>query len=139
VTSYVRSLSGPANEKFPQTNQVVQELGLTYKVISDISDSAYYAPLWTNYNDPVLVNNRDTNEMILRSNYWVYAKNLQANLHDVRLIFRWPILPNGSVGNGRQVFRTMVGGQILATNDNGYPPNLANLFLFEPRAYVKAP
>src|SRR5437899_5624240 len=36
---------------------------------------------------------------------------LQKNLHEVRLLFRWPILPNGSLGNGRQVLRSLVNGE----------------------------
>ena len=43
------------------------------------------------------------------SNYWMVAKNLQTNLHDVRLTFRWP-LAKGTNAPGRQVFRTLVGG-----------------------------
>jgi hypothetical protein len=61
------------------------------------------------------------------------ASNLTANLHDLRLTFRWPMLPGG-LGNGRQVFRTMVSGNLLRTNEPGW-----TLFFFEPRDYVKAP
>ena len=40
-----------------------------------------------------------------------------ANAHDLRLTFRWPLLPNGDAGNGRQTFRTFCGGQLFQTND----------------------
>jgi hypothetical protein len=73
------------------------------------------------------------------------VSNLQANLHDLRMTFRWPLLPNGDVGPERQVFRTMVGGELVGTDDHGYPrggyptgvPQF--LFFFQPRTYVKAP
>jgi hypothetical protein len=62
---------------------------------------------------------------------------LQTNLYDLRLIFRYPLLPNGNVGNGRLVFRTSVSGHLLETNQFGFPvdpPHL--LYFFEPRNYV---
>jgi hypothetical protein len=71
--------------------------------------------------------------LVLRSNYWMFAKNVETNLHDVRMIFRWPLLRNGDAGPGRQVFRTMIGGNLLATNDAGFP-----IYFFEPRNYAKA-
>jgi type II secretory pathway pseudopilin PulG len=56
------------------------------------------------------------------STNWVqipYAPALSSALRELRLMFLWPQLPNGSVGAGRQSFRTMVAGQITQTNDNG--------------------
>jgi hypothetical protein len=123
-------MSGNASEKFPQTNVSAQELGLSYRLVTEIAPHADYDRNWTNYTQVGL----STNEIIMRSNYWMYAKNLQTNLHDVRLIFRWPLLPNGDAAGGRQAYRTMIGGHLLATNDIGIP-----LYFFESRNYVKAP
>ena len=36
-----------------------------------------------------------------RYNYWQVANSLQANLHDLRLTFRWPLLSRGRTGHGR--------------------------------------
>jgi hypothetical protein len=68
------------------------------------------------------------------------VNNLQANLHDIRLTFRWPLLPNGNLPQNanRQIFRTMVAGELMVTNDHGYPVGLTNLYFFQPRTYVKA-
>src|SRR5258706_3432613 len=33
-----------------------------------------------------------------------------AKLWEVRLLFRWPVLPNKSLGNGRQLLRSLVSG-----------------------------
>jgi type II secretory pathway pseudopilin PulG len=47
-------------------------------------------------------------------------------LHDLRLEFRWPVHANGSVGNGRQVFRALVSGTL--SND---PPG-SPFYFFRP-------
>ena len=138
VVAWVRSMSGNANEKFPQTNSSVQDLALTYRLVAEVMAHGNYDRNWTNY-DPTFPGNLlpgpqlSTNEYILRSNYWMFAKTVETNLHDVRLIFRWPALPNGDAGGGRQVYRTMIGGHLLATNDIGIP-----IYFFENRNYVKA-
>jgi type II secretory pathway pseudopilin PulG len=130
VVAYVRSLSGPASDKFPQTNAILQDLGLSYRMISEI------VPYWTNYYDPSWIDagqqGLNANEVTTRSNYLMVARNLQANLHDVRLTFRWPLAKTTNAP-GRQVFRTLASG--LLTND----PLNGPLFFFQPRTYVKAP
>lgn len=37
---------------------------------------------------------------------------LESRLHELRLDFRWPLLPNGQTGSGRKVFRTLISGQV---------------------------
>ena len=37
---------------------------------------------------------------------------LEQKLREVRLLFTWPLLANGTVGNGRQVFRSLISGYI---------------------------
>ncbi len=132
VVAYIRSLSGPASDKFPQTNAVLQDLGLSYRMIAEV------VPYWTNYYDPSWVNvgqpGLSANEFAARSNYLMVAKNLRANLHDVRLTFRWPLM-KGTNAPGRQVFRTLASGPLLGTNDPNYGP----LFFFQFQTYVKAP
>ena len=44
---------------------------------------------------------------------------LSTNMYELRLEFRWPVLPNGDTGNGRKVFRTLVSGQLITTNSPG--------------------
>lgn len=135
VVAYVRSMSGVASEKFPQTNSLMQDLAFGYRLMPEIAPYSYYEPDWTNY--AAYTNSVNKNDWILRSNYWRLASTTQTNLADVRLTFRWPSFPNGKVGNDRQIFRTVVGGHIVLTNDlpnnQGMP-----LYFFEPRTYVKA-
>jgi hypothetical protein len=65
----------------------------------------------------------------------IYPQQLAANLHELRLTFLWPLLPNGKTGNGRQTFRTMVAGQIVQTN---VIPNQM-LYFFQPQSFINAP
>jgi len=122
VVAYVRSMSGPAFEKFPQRNPDVQDLGFSYRMTSEVipCSNNYFDPSWT--VDPV---------------FRAVTSTLQANLHDLRLTFLWPLLPRGRTGNGGQAFRTLVSGQLVQTNDFGYP--LYPLYFFQPRTYVKSP
>jgi len=125
VTAYLRAMSGPASEKFPQDNASVQELSFTYRLTSEV------VPYWTNYFDQSWMS--DPNSVAL-------ARNLQANLNDLRLLFRWPIRTGGEVGRNGQSFRTLVGGQLAPVREPGYPNDPAyTLYFFEPRNYVKAP
>jgi type II secretory pathway pseudopilin PulG len=139
VVATFRSMSGPAVEKAPQTNSIIQDLGLSYRVIADVSafGTNFYDPQWL-YRGQLLTNSPD---YIAKFNYSNVLRNLSLNLRDIRLTFRWPLLPNGDVGPGRQVYRTMVGGRQYATNDYdnaGRPLALTNLYFFEPRNYVQA-
>ena len=134
VVAYVRSISGAANEKFPQTNTSSLDLSFNYRMVSEVAEATYYDAQWTNYaafatNSP---------EYAERFRYAMVARNLQTNLHDLRLVFRWPLFIDGTVGNGKQTYRTMVGGHLMQTNDFGYPNGVSNLFFFQPRNYMKA-
>ena len=46
VVAYVRSMSGDAYEKYPQSNPDVQDLGFSYRMTSEV------VPYGTNYYDP---------------------------------------------------------------------------------------
>jgi type II secretory pathway pseudopilin PulG len=111
VVAFVRALSGSAVEKFPQTNDTVLRLAFSYRMIPEI----------------VPVPGYDTNS--------AYGKNLQANLNELRLLFRWPLLPNWSAGNGRQSYRSLVGGRLLKTND----VTGQTLHFFQPTTFVNVP
>ena len=127
VVAYVRAMSGAASEKAPQTNASVRDLAFRYRLVSEIVPFAKWDTNWVAFNVPGL----PPEEVRARSNLWQVARNLNGNLRDVRLVFRWPLLPNGDVGLGRQVFRTVVGGAL--TNQVAYRTPL--YFFMEPRRY----
>jgi type II secretory pathway pseudopilin PulG len=140
VVAFVRSLSGPVSEKFPQVDPAMQQFALSYRLICDISryGTNYYSPDWTNY-DTALFPSLTTNEVIARSNYMIMVRDFETNWHDLRLTFRWPILPNGSSGPNKQTFRTSVSGALLQTNEPGFlnaGPHCI-IYFFEPRTYYK--
>jgi type II secretory pathway pseudopilin PulG len=125
VVASIRSLSGPANEKFPQNNADLQDLAFGYRMISDVVPFGFS---YDNFNK-AWVN--------------VMSRNMQNNLHEVRLTFRWP-LAKGTNAPGRQVFRTLAGGSLQETNEPGFlrpiasQPSPYDLYYFEPRTYVQA-
>jgi len=99
----VRSISGAASEKAdPQT--ITFEYRLTSEVVP-------FSAI-----DPSIISNAP-------------QLNLQRNLYEVRLTFQWPLMPNGTVGNGRKVFRSLLSGS-FETNDMGY--------FFDAGAYARA-
>ncbi len=128
ITAYVRAVSGLAPEKFPQDNPEVRAGAFAYRMISDVVPYTGWDTNWVQYNAPALT----PEEVASRSNYWALVKNINANLHDIRLTFRWPYLPNGRTGRGAQVFRTMAGGAM--TNE---PPGTPTWF-FQPQTFVKS-
>jgi len=138
VVAFVRAVSGPASEKPPQNNATVQDLALQYRLISGVTtyDTNFFDPASTRYWD------FPTNSpgWLARSNQMELVKTYQANWHDVRLNFRWPLLPNGEARPNSQVFRTMVGGNLVQTNEYGFPAAPGYLlYFFQPRTYAKAP
>ena len=113
VVALVRALSGAASEKAPQTNALVQDLAFSYRMVTEVF-TLPEAPIGTN-NLPALA----------------YSQTLQDRLREVRLKFAWPLLPRNNLGNGRQTFRTQVGGQLEVL------PTLVNqpVYFFNPTTY----
>ena len=116
VTAYVQALSGAASEKSPQGNDIIRGAAFSYRMVPEIVayNDRYYDPSWVN------------------STNWRVFDNLGKNLYDVRLLFRWPLLPgteNGlpKTGNGRQVYRLMVSGNLT---------NEASGWFFQPQTYT---
>jgi type II secretory pathway pseudopilin PulG len=116
VVAYVRSISGLAVEKPPQDNQILQQDAFSYRLLC--------------VNAPVAV---DANIFNLSAGQPAYNKQLAANLHELRLTFLWPILPNGGIGTGRQTYRTLVAGQIVRDAANN------SLYFYQSQSFTNAP
>jgi hypothetical protein len=135
VVAYVRSISGAALEKYPQDNGTMMDSAFTYRLLPEVLPFMAFDTIRTNYLDPA-VNPGNTNEWMQRLNYSMYVQTLQTNIHDIRLIFRWPVYPNGTSGNGRLAFRATGGSYVFKPDPySGY----TNLYFFQPRTLVKAP
>jgi hypothetical protein len=126
VVALVRSMSGAAFDKFPQDNPTLQDAAFKYRLISEV------VPYWN--TDPSWVD--PTSPAFLGTNYINIVKNREVNLYDVRLIFRWPVLPNGNIGNSRLVFRTQASGSVTNEPTLFIRPPFA--YFFKSRNYVKA-
>jgi type II secretory pathway pseudopilin PulG len=153
VVAIVRSLTGAASDKFPQRNPDVQGFAFTYKLIAEVvpygfGPSAFTgAPQgiennawnqdWTNYL-PYVSATQPAWQWQSRSNFWLYAKNVQQDFYDVRLLFRWPVTPQGTLPpNGRRlVFRSATSGPVRLVPDAS---QLYPLYFAQPRTFVKAP
>ena len=115
-------------------------MGLTYRMVSEI----------TTFGSPVsgsVTNNAwdyswanfaafptNTVEHDSRYNYALYSRQLHS-LHDIRLLFRWPVLPGGKIANtGRQVYRSSAAvlwsGRTSRTRGQAVP-----LYFIQSRTY----
>jgi type II secretory pathway pseudopilin PulG len=130
VVLETRAISGAAPEKFPQDNPDVRLDAFRYRMISDVQHYVAFDPLTA---DTVNTNNLSAEQIAARFQQQKIISNLQRNSRDLRLTFRWPVLPNDSVGQGRQTFRTLVGGQLMHSNRLGH-----DLFFIQPSTYVRA-
>jgi len=110
TVAFVRALSGPASEKPPQTSTEIKADAFAYRMICE--------------NLPLAASAGNT----------PHGRQLTNNFSDLRLTFRWPLSPTGVPGNGRQTFRTQVGGHVLQTADAGHA-----LYFFEPKTFVQLP
>lgn len=135
VFAYMRAMSGPAVEKAPQNNAITLDLAFRYRLVPELNPYGDWNLAWVSTNQPGL----STNEIIARVQAWHLARQQQANLTEVRLLFRWPIDSKRNITNAtqRQVFRTLAGGVLQLTN---HPSGSAGMpiWLMQPASYQAA-
>ena len=157
IVAYVRSISGPAVEKPPQDNQILQEDTFSYRVYCvNAPVASYTPPLWVagsyNAGDTVsyILNGQTTFWLAISAGNpanpplsvdepsfsirWAraaYPEQLAQNLHELRLTFLWPQQPNGRLGAGRQTFRTLIAGQMTT---NIFAGNI--LYFYQPQSFA---
>ena len=159
VVAWVHSISGPAVEKPPQNNDIIRSDSFSYKVLCNNAPvAADTPPLWKAQQYPAgaCVTYINQNGQVTywratartsgqipggRGSPWaqvfhLYSEELQANSHELRLTFLWPLLPNGSTGNGRHTFATTVAGQIVT---NTVPDTSQLLYFFQPQSFTAVP
>ena len=160
IVAYVRSISGPAVEKPPQDNPIIRgdannpgdsfgyRLLCVNGPVAVDTNLFYLYPVWQpkNYSlgDEVFYNwsywaagpNTTSLDTPGLSIEWtrsrIYGLELMPNLHELRLTFLWPQLPNGNLGPGRQTWRTMVAGQLVLS------PAYTNLYFYQSQTFNKA-
>jgi type II secretory pathway pseudopilin PulG len=136
VIAYVRAFSGAEVANVPQTNATILADAFIYRMIVE---NFPYAPIDTNSicMDCPATNGLTFAQMMDRTNLSRTMALLQANSHDFRLRFRWPVLPNGEIPNyGLMTFRSIADGALMRTNDIDEPDRM--LFFVQPSTYVQA-
>jgi type II secretory pathway pseudopilin PulG len=153
IVASVRSISGPAVEKPPQDNQIIQGDAFTYRIYS------VNAPVAMNIPSSWQVQSYNVGAQVYRNGViwqatattapgdvpgngvvptpWMqnsYINQLGGNLHELRLTFLWPLRPNGKLGNGRQTYRALVAGQVMQTNSFGQ-----RLYFYQSQSFTNAP
>jgi len=113
ITARVRAITGPATDKSPFATNTVPNT-FRYQLQTEITKVRPLPPELVEAQfeaDP-------TNGLPTR----VFNESMGANLWDVRLILRWPVVERGDdwfVGNNRKVFRAQVGAPLHSmTNFN---------------------
>ena len=114
VQADFRAITGSPVEQ--GTSQTSEGFAFTYRVTVEIVPSAAFPLTWAdpannnaNFSAPGLTspsNSTDPKQHQVELSEWQVAKNLQDNLTEIRLRFRWPVLAAGKLGNGTQVYRT---------------------------------
>lgn len=171
IVAYVYSISGPAAEKPPQDNQLMQQDSFAYRVYVvnapmpiDTNIFNVYPYFWspsTTYTNnsivfedwiywsapagapaganPLLPNPRRIPP------YWQiqpdYNWDSAINTHELRLSFEWPQLPNGSLGSGRQTFRTTIAGELRPQPQflSGPIQYNTNFYAYQSQSFTNSP
>jgi hypothetical protein len=126
VTAVFRAINGPAVDQ--GQSQASRDFAFQYQVTIELAPSAD-SPFnalgnWVNLTAPGYIN---TSNLAASDSF---SQALQKNSFEMRLTFRWPVLPNGQLGAGRQVFRSSFGGSYLASS-----PPLPPLPVNNPQPY----
>jgi hypothetical protein len=107
-----------------------RDFAFSYRVFPEIVPFGITDISLTNWHNVAGLSAADSTS---RFAYATYATNLQPNLNEIRMRFRWPVLPNGQTGPGNQIYRSVVGGALRLTNS--IPPT-APLYYFQPQTFV---
>jgi len=144
ITADFRAVTGSPIDQ--GTSQSSKDFAFTYRVTSEVMPSAAFPLTWfdgtnENFSAPgsTTKSNTDLTLHAIELSEWQLAKNLQGNLTELRLRFRWPVLPQGKLGTGNQVYRTSASGQLTKPASNLLlppPPVPFSYYLIQPQSYA---
>lgn len=125
ITARVRAITGPATSQSPFTNTLPNTF--RYQMQTEITP---YFPLPPELVGAAFLEN--TNNLPMLN----FNESVAANLWDVRLVLRWPVIERGNdwfIGNNRKTFRARVSGVLQPhTNFNQTLIDRTELMLFAP-------
>lgn len=146
VTADIRAVNGVPTDQ--AVNQTSKDFAFTYRVSIELVPNASYPYAAYDTNGVPNPSENFSAPGLLVTNAaplpWAgtVPKNLQANLTDIRLRFRWPVLPGNRLGNGSQIFRTTVSGGFRNLPTSFFsslpPPTPLAFYLIQPQAYATA-
>lgn len=163
IVAYVRSLSGIAAEKPPQNNDIMRDDSFSYRIYAENAAQDFEVPsLWVAQS--YVVGDLVTYPLYGPATYWravatgspatpptaadtpsssdkwvqyAYYNHIIAGARrELRLTFRWPVLPTGNTPKGPQTFRASVG-QPDVTRTNSSVDQL--LYFYQPQTVSAAP
>lgn len=122
VTAHVRALSGSALER----SRRLQDFAFRYRLTSEVVPLRTFP---TNLLvDPSTISDpqgKQEMQELININ-----RNMETNAYELRLTFQWPLLEDGSTGNGHKVYRSMASGRLINTNNSVY-------YFFDPLSYSR--
>lgn len=125
IVASVYSISGLAVQKPPQDNQIMQQDSLAYRLYVVNAAMPF-----------------DTNNVVLdQTNGYprAFADQMNNGLHELRLTFIYPLLPNGHIGSGQpKTFRTLVAGQLAPQPNNNVIFN-PDLYVYQSQSFTNSP
>lgn len=123
VTAIVRAMSGSAVEQTGAYTNMAFRYQLTVEIVP--WDWNYgLPPAYVPGSAPVPTSSSTPAYTPDQINF------MAGSLHEVRLKFAWPVLPNGSNGPGHQTYRSLISSHL---STNNYP-----LWFFQPQTYTRA-
>jgi type II secretory pathway pseudopilin PulG len=138
IVAYVRAMSGSVVEKYPQRTFEILESAFQYRMIIENTPYVPFDPATIDLS-AAATNGMNAAQLQARIERERIMMNLRQNSRDIRLLFRWPVLPTGT-GNLRQTFRQLVGGRLVPATDLApLSPTNTDLYFFQPSTYAAVP
>lgn len=129
VLARVKAITGPAAEKGTLTN----DFSFRYELQAEITPSY---PLPASFVADLASQDRRFTNIIN------YNETLGRNLHDVRLILRWPVVQRGNdwfVGNNKRTFRGRIAGTYMMQTNLNSTLNRSNFLVLSPNRFEVNP
>jgi type II secretory pathway pseudopilin PulG len=121
VTAIVRAMTGSAIQQNGSNSATAFRYQLTVEI--DPWNSISFDS--TNFNG-FFGGSTESNSRYIRFTEVPY---LMSSMHEVRLKFAWPVLPNGNIGPNRQTYRSLISSHLTNYNNNEF-------WYFQPNSYM---
>jgi hypothetical protein len=112
VTAFIRAMTGAASDKTPRS-----DFAFTYRLTAEVIPYRSLSRPETNWHERGITPDLER----FRSNQWLRALAMRSTTFDLQLALEWPVYyMNGraQVGGNRKVFRALVNGVVVRTNDS---------------------